>query len=262
MDTKGKHRNYEVLNLIGYGLAKFDEKFINTFGFKTKNDFYKYIVQLDIAETVGAVKNRQDLFDPFFDNNRKGWWQKGNTYIHRKIFIDSLFGSLDADAYANVVKLYIQNNFRCSDEPICQDTIISPIVKSKFKQLQLTGQEAETFFMANYEKIDSFTNGVLEDARMLGDGYDFQIEVENHFFLTEIKGLRTECGSIRMTKNEFNKAQEYNDDYALIVISNLDEHPRMNVIFNPIAQISFTPKSITSTQLNYHSDSILWKKLN
>jgi hypothetical protein len=37
-----------------------------------------------------------------------------------------------------------------------------------------------------------------------------------------------------MTKNEFNKAQEYTDDYALIVISNLDEHPNMNVIFNPV----------------------------
>jgi hypothetical protein len=65
-----------------------------------------------------------------------------------------------------------------------------------------------------------------------------------------------------MTKNEFNKAQEYNDDYALIVISNLDEHPNMNVIFNPVTHINLTPKTITSTQLNYHSDSISWKNLS
>ena len=261
MDTKGKHENYEVLNLIGYGLAKFDNRFIEFFGFKTKTDFYKYIVQIDIAETVGTVKNRQDLFDPFFENNRKGWWQKGDSYIHRKIFIDSLFGSLDANAYADIVKLYIKNN-SISDKLVSEELSISPIIKSKFKQLQLTGQEAETFFIANYEKIDSFASGVLEDARMFGDGYDFQIEVKNHFFLTEVKWLRTNYGSIRMTKNEFNKAQEYTDDYALIVISNLDEHPNMNVIFNPVTHINLTPKTITSTQLNYHSDSISWKNLS
>ena len=71
-----KHENYEVLNLIGYGLAKFDINFVKFFGFKTKTAFYEYIVQLGVAETIGTVKNRQDLFDPFFDNKRRGWWQK------------------------------------------------------------------------------------------------------------------------------------------------------------------------------------------
>ena len=249
------------MNLIGYGLAKFNRRFINCFGFKKKNDFYKYIVHIEIAETIGTIKNRQDLFDPFFENNRKGWWQKGNAYLHRKTFIDSLFGSLDANDYANIVKLYIQNNFVVSGESIQKD-VISPIVKSKFKQLQLTGQKAENFFMVNYEKIDTFTSGILEDARFFGDGYDFQIEVKNHFFLTEIKGLRSNYGSIRMTKNEFNKAQEYQNNYALIVISDLDDQPQMNVIFNPIARINFRQETTTSTQLNYHSDSILWKELN
>jgi len=86
MKKQGKHENYEVLNLIGYGLAKFDMSFVKFFGLKTKTAFYKYIVQQGIAETIGTVKNRQDLFDPFFDNIRRGWWQKGDAYIHRKIF--------------------------------------------------------------------------------------------------------------------------------------------------------------------------------
>jgi hypothetical protein len=82
-----KHENYEILNLIGYGLAKFDLDFVREFGFKTKQEFFLYIVSIGIAETLGTVKNRQDLFDPFFDNPRKGWWQKGDTYIHRKNLI-------------------------------------------------------------------------------------------------------------------------------------------------------------------------------
>jgi hypothetical protein len=65
-----KHENYEILNLIGYGLAKFDKDFVREFGFKTKTAFFQHMVDLKIAETIGTVKNRQDLFDPFFYNPR------------------------------------------------------------------------------------------------------------------------------------------------------------------------------------------------
>lgn len=256
MKKQGKHENYEILNLIGYGLAKFDTTFVKHFGLKTKTAFYEYIVQQGVAESIGTVKNRQDLFDPFFDNNRRGWWQKGDAYIHRKIFIDSLFGSLDASAYSNIVKLYLQDKFDVLDKT---SKAISPVIKSKFKQLQVTGQEAELFFMNNYNKVDPFENGILEDARLFGDGYDFQIEVQKHFFLAEIKGLRTDYGSIRMTQNEFYKAKEYNNDYALVVVSNLSDIPKMSVIFNPTDKISFTEKAINTKQVNYHTVSLKWQ---
>lgn len=90
-----KHKNYEILNLIGYALSKFNLNFVKEFGFETKNKFYEEIVKFNIADTTGTVKNRQDLFDPFFDNERRGWWQKGDAYIHRKILIDSLYGELN-----------------------------------------------------------------------------------------------------------------------------------------------------------------------
>lgn len=64
------------------------------------------MVEIGIVETGSVVKNRMDLFDPFFDNNRKGWWQKGNAYIHRKLLIDSLFGNENVIGYANIVKLF------------------------------------------------------------------------------------------------------------------------------------------------------------
>jgi hypothetical protein len=76
MSKSKKHENYEILNLLGYGLAKFDNLFIYEFGFKTKTEFYNHMVEYGVSETGSVVKNRQDLFDPFFDNGRKGWWQK------------------------------------------------------------------------------------------------------------------------------------------------------------------------------------------
>ena len=44
MKKQGKHENYEILNLIGYGLAKFDMAFVEYFSFKTKTAFFEYIV--------------------------------------------------------------------------------------------------------------------------------------------------------------------------------------------------------------------------
>ena len=41
--SDGRHENYEILNLIGYGLAKFDMDFVKQFGCKTKTDFYEEI---------------------------------------------------------------------------------------------------------------------------------------------------------------------------------------------------------------------------
>lgn len=256
MKIQGKHKNYEVLNLIGYGLAKFDMSFVKHFGFQTKTAFYDFIVEKNIAETIGTVKNRQDLFDPFFNNKRRGWWQKGDAYIHRKILIDSLFGTLDSSAYTNIVKLYLESKFDITVEAKKE---ISPVLKSKFKQLQVTGQEAELFFMNNYTKVEPFKNGKLEDARILGDGYDFQIEVNTHFYLAEIKGLRTKYGSIRLTKNEYDKAKEVKSDYTIVVVSNLSDLPQMSVVFNPIVNIILTEKTVNTKQISYHSNPLKWQ---
>ena len=67
-----KHENYEILNLLGYGLSKFDNSFIEEFGFTTQISFFQYFVKIGIAETTSVVKNRMDIFDPFFPNERKG----------------------------------------------------------------------------------------------------------------------------------------------------------------------------------------------
>lgn len=238
-----KHQNYEILNLIGYGLSKFNDKFIKEFGFTTKMAFYEYCVKNDIAETTGTVKNRMDLFDHFFpENGRKGWWQKGDTYIHRKILIDNLFGNEDAKGYANIVKLYMKENFGVED--ILMN--MKPIVKSRFKKLQETGLEAEIYFMNNFNQIDKFNSGILEDARLFGDGYDFQISVNDSMYLSEIKGIREKKGKFRLTENEYNKALEYKDDYVVTLILNMNDMPTFLTIENPIKNLKFEEKIITS----------------
>lgn len=250
MKNKGnKHENYELLNLLGYGLAKFDNDFIKQFGFNTKSSFFEYFVEIGIVETGSVVKNRMDLFDPFFENSRKGWWQKGDAYIHRKLLIDSLFGNENVLEYANIVKLFLKDNFKIND--IFVD--VKPIVKSRFKKLQETGLEAELYFINNYNSIDIFKNGIIEDARLYGDGYDFQINVNENSYLAEVKGIRAKKGKFRLTENEYVKAQEYKNDYIVTLVLNLDDLPTFLTIDNPLENLKFEERIIKSKETReYH----------
>ncbi|MCK1200978.1 hypothetical protein MXZ33_09620 [Streptococcus uberis] len=65
MENNNRHKHYELLNLLGYGLAKFDMDFVREFGFSTKDSFYQYFVNMEFVDTKSVVKNRMDIFDPF-----------------------------------------------------------------------------------------------------------------------------------------------------------------------------------------------------
>lgn len=147
----------EVMNLIGYGLAKFDKAFLDEFNMPSQQAFGRFIVELGLAKTVRAVLSRMDSFDPYFDNGRRGWHQR-NQRKHIKLFIDSLFGNEDAHGFANIVKMYIHE---INPGIILTTTQIAPAMKSKFKQLQETGKEAEFYFINNYRSVPIFVDGVL-----------------------------------------------------------------------------------------------------
>lgn len=107
--------------------------------------------------------------------------------------------------------------------------------------------------MNNFNSIDVFKNGTIEDARLYGDGYDFQIDVNESSFLTEIKGIRAKKGRFRLTENEFLKAEEYQKDYIITVVLNLDDTPTFLTIDNPLKNLKFTEKIITSKESReYH----------
>lgn len=252
--SSNKHPNYKILNLIGYGLAKFDSTFVKAFGFSSKSELYNHCVQIGVADTSGTVKNRQDMFDPFFDNKRKGWWQRKDAYVHRKIYIDSLFGELDVYSYVNFLKAYLANQFPEYDVK----KGITPITRSIFKKLQQTGLEAELFFIQRYQSVALFKNGILKDARLLGDGYDFQIQTGGHFYLSEVKGVVKSVGSIRLTKKEHEQAQEHKMRYVLSVVSNLEQSPKITVIQDPANCLNLKKQVLEQKQVSYHCDARAW----
>ena len=107
---------------------------------------------------------QQGLLDSFFENGHIDWWQKGNAYIHRKIFIDGLFGHLNASDHASVVKLYLLSEHDVKNLSV---DAIPLIIKSKFKQLKTTGKEAEVYFLNNYQNIADFADTKIEEGKIL-----------------------------------------------------------------------------------------------
>lgn len=244
-----KHKYYHLLNLIGYGLAKFDTQLIKQFGFETKLAFYQYFVQIGLAETTGVIKQRMDLFDPYFENGRRGWWQKKDVYEHRKLFIDSLFGTADVKEFADILKMSLK------EEGFLKDILVTqrPIVQTRFRKLQETGLEAEQYFLQHFQSVPLFKAGSIEDARLYGDGYDFQITTTDRVFLSEIKGIRENRGRFRMTEREFLKAKEFSTQFVLSLVLNLDNVPRIVTIENPLRELDFREKIIQSKAVKeYH----------
>jgi hypothetical protein len=151
--------------------------------------------------------------------------------------------------------MYLQEKHNYREEKLLE---IKPIMKSQFKQLQKTGMEAEQYFLTNYRCSEIFKDGEIEDARFLGDGYDFQVEAKGIYYLAEIKGVRSNKGAIRLTNNEYEKALEYKDRYILSVISNLNEVPKMTNILNPTQNLILNKNIIEQKQITFSTNIIDW----
>ena len=93
--------------------------------------------------------------------------------------------------------------------------------------------------MNNFNEISSFNNGILEDARLYGDGYDFQINVNECSYLAEVKGIREKKGRFRLTEKEFLMASEYKNDYIVTLVLNMNDIPKFKTIENPVNNLKF-----------------------
>ncbi len=127
--------------------------------------------------------------------------------------------------------------------------------------MQETGQEAEEYFKSNYKLISPFKRGSIEDARLYGDGYDFQLDFSDEsYFLIEVKGLKTESGNIRFTEKEYHRAKEFKDEYFLVVVSNLVNSPLFSITQNPTKNLKLKKKERNQKPvIEFLSENIKWQ---
>ena len=71
--------------------------------------------------------------------------------------------------------------------------------------------------------------------------------------LAEVKGIRKPKGRIRLTGNEFEKAKEFQSDFILSLVTNLDDIPKLVLIDNPLNHFEFQKSIIKNEIIEYRS---------
>ena len=111
--------------------------------------------------------------------------------------------------------------------------------------------EAENYFILHFDKEEKFQDGLLTDARLYGDGYDFQVDVQEHSYLAEVKGIRKPKGRVRLTAREFWESERVlKSDFILSLVTNLDDIPKLVLVDNPLKHFEFKKNIIKNESLN------------
>lgn len=94
-------KNANELGLIvGFYLSKFGEGGVARLGFRTYRQAFE-VVGSSLHVNPNSVKNWRDEFDPYYDNGRKGWHQRGIRPSRLKVI--EAFDDLSEEALCSVV---------------------------------------------------------------------------------------------------------------------------------------------------------------
>lgn len=136
-----------------------------------------------------------------------------------------MFGNEDVHCYAEILKMLLASEGEKTGITIVE----KPIIRTKFKRLQETGMEAENYFIYHFDKEEKFKDGQLTDARLYGEG------------------------RIRLTSKEFEKAKEYQSNFILSLVTNLEDIPKLVLIDNPLNHFEFEKNVIKNEVVEYRS---------
>ncbi|RMZ48963.1 DUF3883 domain-containing protein [Candidatus Marinimicrobia bacterium PRS2] len=115
-----------------------------------------------------------------------------------------------------------------SEEEIPKETEKEVTIR---KNAAITGKEAE-------DEFDNWANNqgweVINTSDSHGLGYDFEcVADEGEKIFVEVKGCRGDIDAIRLTEREWEVAEEKGPAYHLMIISNLDDTPKINKFKDP-----------------------------
>ena len=89
--------------IISYFLSRCDRKAVKALGYRNFNEAFQKIGDM-INENPNNIKNMSDEFDPYFDNGRRGWYQRQLRASRQKVF-DELQNYSDEELESIVKKL-------------------------------------------------------------------------------------------------------------------------------------------------------------
>lgn len=90
------NRNKTIDSLtVAYYLSRVDKKALNELGFSKHTEAFEKLGEL-LGQKKATIKNMRDEFDPYFDNGRKGWYQRELRGTRKEVF-DKYAGVSDAE---------------------------------------------------------------------------------------------------------------------------------------------------------------------
>ena len=91
----------QIAIITSYFLSRCNQKAVKALGYKSFTEAFNSIAII-LDEKPSNIKNMRDEFDPYFDNNRVGWYQRALSASRKEIF-DKLAGYSD-DEVETIVK--------------------------------------------------------------------------------------------------------------------------------------------------------------
>ncbi len=229
----------ELAMVVAFYLSKYGDKELPRLGFRTYRQAFDEVGRR-LHVNANSVKNWRDEFDPYYDNRRKGWYQRGIRPSRQEIM--ATFDDLSEDALRAVVLDIIRPETRPKVETELR-AVLKEVraldVRKKIKKTVRyvargpTGRMAEEFFVSRFRAGQTPFKGILKDCRDDGVGFDFEIIARENHTLVEVKGLAKELGGITFTDKEWGVANEAQNNYFLGLVTQIPASPRIGFVQNP-----------------------------
>lgn len=97
-----KERDKTIDSLtVAYYLSRVDKEALKQLGYTNYTDAFKKLATI-LGQKASTIKNMRDEFDPYFDNGRKGWYQRELRGTRKEVF--DMYSSVSDRKLAEVVK--------------------------------------------------------------------------------------------------------------------------------------------------------------
>lgn len=247
----------ELAMVIAFYLSKSSEQGLKQLGFQTYRQAFDEIGR-SLHVKPNSIKNWRDEFDPYYDNGRKGWYQRGLRPSRQKVM--TTFDNLSEPALRAVVLDIIKPEARqkIGNELFSTLKEIKDLEKKKKAKGNVeyvprgpTGRMAEEFFISQFRAGSTPFTGNLRDCRDDGVGFDFEIASSEKRNLVEIKGLAKELGGITFTDKEWKVASEIQNDYFLGLVTQVLVSPKIGFVQNPFRNLVPVYRAYTTITINW-----------
>jgi len=220
MSQTNRKRLETAAIIVGYAMSRLDTRYLDAQGIRTwKAAFERGAKALGVA--VASLKNLRDEFDPFHDNERKGWRHRALRPSRQRVMGD--LSGMNDDALIECLNRILNHDETATEELVNSLVETRPPAHNVAERL-FTGRRAENLFLENCESWNGIPRSKVIDRRDSALGYDFAVEGIPQRAI-EIKGLRGCAGAIQFTDCEWSQAKTLREEYWLVVVGNVTSDP-------------------------------------